>query len=144
MKTALVAAQEKQREQTAADMQISGWNAFQEMMWLRSETHQLYREVRGELERDPDQDGDKEKTPGDPRLALATLGEIRKQTQLFGELLTDAEQAKQGEREQEWNAIRETIFDALEPFPDARLAVARALLALRDEQGGEYGRIISD
>lgn len=141
MKTALVAAQEKQRDQAAADMQVSGWNAFQEMMWLRSETHQLYREVRGELERDPDQDG--EKTPGDPRLALATLGEIRKQTQLFGELLTDAEQAKQGEREQEWNAIRETIFVALEPFPDARLAVARALLALR-EQGGEYGRIISD
>lgn len=140
MKTAMIAVEKEQRVLAVADAELAAWNAFNEMMWLRRETHQLYREFRG----DPGQaaqDGDEENTPGDPRLALATLAEIRQQTKLFSELLSGAEEAKQAEREQEWNAIREAIFMALEPFPDARLAVARALLAVKEQEATD-GRIV--
>jgi hypothetical protein len=42
----------------------------------------------------------------------------------------NVEQSSQEQLEQEWIILRETIFKALEPYPEARLAVARALLAL--------------
>lgn len=129
MQVAIAAVQEEQRVVQAEQTARSGWNVLSEMQWLHEETHKLYQEVSGS---DSGKGGKKEE--GDPRLALATLGEIRKQTQLFGELLKGAEEASQQEREQEWINLREVIFEALAPYPDARLAVARALLSLGEEQ----------
>jgi hypothetical protein len=130
MKVAIAAVQEEQRAVQVEQTARSGWNALSEMQWLHDEARKLYQEVRGS---DSGKGGEREREKGDPRLALATLGEIRKQTQLFGELLKGAEEASQAEREKEWINLREVIFTALEPYPDARLAVARALLALGEQ-----------
>jgi hypothetical protein len=138
IQTVEVQQQQVQAEQTAR----SGWNVLSEMQWLHEETHKLYQEVRGNGQQSKGGKGrgEKEKEEGDPRLALATLGEIRKQTQLFAELLKGAEEASQQEREQEWINVREVIFEALAPYPDARLAVARALLALGEADDRNAGQ----
>lgn len=144
MKVALVAARKEQADQEELELEQSGYNAFAEMLWLRAETRKLYREVRGSDQPHIVQNADDDKGVGDPRLALAALGEMRKQTQLFGELLKGVEENKQSERESEWLAIREAIFIALEPFPDARLEVAQALLVLQEQEGATNGRFTGD
>lgn len=93
----------------------SAWNALSTMQWLHEQARLIYVEVRADK---------------DHRTSLQTLAEIRQQTKLFSELLQGVEDTTQEQREREWLNLREIIFQALEPYPEARLAVARALLAL--------------
>lgn len=91
------------------------WNVLAEMQWLHEEVRSVYKEAR---------DGK------DHKASLQALGEVRQQTKLFSELLQGMEPGQAERLEQEWIAVREAIFNALEPYPEARLAVAEALYAL--------------
>lgn len=109
MRSAIAAVQEEQIEQTA-------WNALTDMQWLRTEARKIYKAVF---------------TDGDYRTSLQALGEMRKQTELFSDLLSGIEQTSQAQLEQEYISLCNAIFETLEAFPDARIAVARTLLALK-------------
>jgi hypothetical protein len=95
------------------------------MEWMREQVRLIYKETR---------------TTYDHRTSLQAIGEMRKQTELFQKLLGDLEIGQEERREQEWVSMRETIFGALEAHPDARLAVARALLALDGDNGHDTGQ----
>ena len=120
--TAIATVADEQQRVQAEQTEQSGWNALKEMQWLHSEARKIYAGVWDE----------KDVKKRDPRLALSALAEIRKQTELFSELLSGIEQTSEAKLEQEYSLLRDVIFAALEPFPEARLAVARALLAFKD------------
>jgi hypothetical protein len=92
------------------------WNALAEMKWLHEEVRAIYKEA---------------KQGHDYKASLQALGEVRQQTKLFSELLQGNEPGQAEKLEQEWVAIREIIFEELEPYPEIRLAIARRLRALR-------------
>lgn len=91
------------------------WNALAEMEWLHRQVRLVYDEARAEK---------------DHGSSLKALGEARQQMKLFSELLSGQEEGGRAQLEEEWLNVREAIFEALEPYPEARRAVARALLAL--------------
>lgn len=128
LKTAIQTVQAERKEHVQAEIEQSGWNALSEMQWMHGQVRLIYKEARAE---------------GDYRTSLQALGEARQQTKLFSELLQGVEETTQEQREREWLNLREIIFQALEPYPDARLAVARALLALdksdNDDTSEELG-----
>jgi hypothetical protein len=113
LKSAIQAVQEEQIEQ-------SGWTALSEMEWLRRQAHLIYTDVR---------------SGKDHRTSLQALGEMRKQTELYSELTGELDRSTHIELHQEWVNIRELVFQALAPFPDARVAVAKALVALEGQDG---------
>lgn len=118
IKPAVAAVSVMQQQLQAEGQERSAWNALDEMQWLHKETRTIYQEARSS----PDQ-----------RFSLSTLAEIRKQTELFSKLLSGIEQSSQEQLEQEYVLLRDAIFDTLESYPDARLAVARALLSLKQQ-----------
>ena len=113
--------QQAQEERSEA----SGINVAREMIWCNEQVHCLYLSALG---------GEKP----DRRLALSAMGEIRKQSELWAELQGDLDRGTHIELHQsaEWANVREIIFQALQPYPEAKVAVARALFAL----GGADGR----
>ncbi len=120
-----IATVQAQRQVMQADRsERSAWNALDEMQWLRQEARTIYQEVRA---------------LSDQRTSLQTLSEIRKQVELFSKLLSGLEQSSQEQLEQEYVMLRDAIFETLESYPDARLAVARALLALKTMQHDAAG-----
>jgi hypothetical protein len=132
LKAAIQAVQSKRAEQTAEIVEEAEqkqehfvWNLFDEMKWLHEQVHVLYQLA---------------KTEGDVGTSLKALSEARQQTKLFSELLVGQEPGQAEKLEAEWLLIREAIFTALEPYPDARLAVARALLALRNRDDYQSDR----
>lgn len=122
MRSAIEAVQIKQREQTVQAVEEAVeqqehfvWNLFTEMQWLHNEVRIVYGLAKG---------------GGDFNASAKLLGEARQQMKLFSELLAGNEPGQAEKLEQEWIAVREAIFNALEPYPEARLAVAEALFAL--------------
>jgi hypothetical protein len=61
--------------------------------------------------------------------------ELREQLQIFSKLL-GVDLNKDVSKEEEWIIVRDIIFSALEPFPEARAAIAEALIS--------KGAIVSD
>jgi hypothetical protein len=81
-----------------------------------------------------------DKKDGMSLLAIDRLTrQIDMQAKLFGTGESDQEQL-----EEEWLNVREVIFRTLEPFPEARRAVARALLALGRGDGNNDTALSSD
>ncbi len=113
MQPAITAVQAKQEEQSA-------WTALSEMEWMREQARLIYTDVRNDR---------------DHRTSLQALGELRKQTELYSELTGELDRSTHVELHQEWVNMREIIFQALAPFPEARIAVARALLTLEHQDG---------
>lgn len=91
------------------------WNLLEEMQWLHEEVHALHEAAKG---------------VADYNATAKALSEGRQQMKLFSELLQGQEQGSREQLEQEWLNVREVIFEALTPYPEAKRAVARALLAL--------------
>lgn len=62
-------------------------------------------------------------------ISLRAVDRVQKQIELQAKLLGDLQDGQTVNVAvlPEWHGIRETILDALEPFPEARMAVARAL-----------------
>jgi hypothetical protein len=114
------AIQAVQAEQQAKQEEQSAWTALSEMEWMRGEARKIYTDVRG---------------MGDHRTSLSALGELRKQTELYSELTGELDRSTHVELHQEWVNMREIIFQALAPFPEARIAVAKALLTLEHQDG---------
>lgn len=122
IKNAIEAAQVVETEQTVrmieeGDQQQKQfvWNILGRIEWLDTQIRLIYEETRAEK---------------DHKASISALSEYRQQTKLFSELLQGNEPDQAEKLEAEWILVRETIFRALEPYPEARLAVARALLAL--------------
>jgi hypothetical protein len=122
LKAAIQSFEEKRVEQTVQVVEEEStrrehfaWNAFTQMEWLHRQVRLVYEECRAEK---------------DHNASLKALGEVRQQTKLFSELLQGMEPGQAEKLEAEWIAVREAIFVALEPYPEARLAVAEALFAL--------------
>jgi len=112
MKPALAEVVAKQDEQAAFD-------TLSEMAWMRQQAKAIFKHNWG--------DG----TLKDSRTALQSLGELRKQTELYSELTGELDRAVHIElrTSPEWVNVRDILFAALRPFPEARIAVAKALLA---------------
>lgn len=122
MQAAIQSVQQKQAEQTAHAVEQAEerkehfvWNLLDEMKWLHEETRELHKAAKDE---------------GDYGATGKALSEARQQMKLFSELLAGQEPGQAEKLEAEWIAVREAIFVALEPFPEALLAVAEALFAL--------------
>ncbi|MHB9132903.1 MAG: hypothetical protein ACYDBB_17690 [Armatimonadota bacterium] len=66
---------------------------------------------------------------GQPQLALRAVDRIHKQVELQAKLLGDLDERPSVTVtfSAEWVSLRTTILQALDPFPDARLALATAL-----------------
>jgi hypothetical protein len=123
MPAAIQSVQQKQAEQTAqvaeeAEEKQSHfvWNMLNEMAWLHTEARAVYGLA---------------KAGGDYNASAKLLGEVRQQTKLFSELLKGMEPGQAEKLEAEWIAIREIIFEELEPYPEVRLAIAKRLRALK-------------
>ena len=137
MPAAIEQAQASQQAQTAeiveaAEERRTGfvWNALNKMEWLDRQVTIVYTEARVEK---------------DHNAALKALGEIRQQTKLFSELLSGMEPGQKEKMEEEWVAVREAIYEALEAHPEARLSVARALLRLgRGDDGNDNTTLSSN
>jgi transposase len=114
------AIQELAAEQKKEQEEVSAWTALSEMEWMREQARLIYTDVRNDR---------------DHRTSLQALGELRKQTELYSELTGELDRSTHVELHQEWLNMREIIFQALAPFPDARIAVARALLTLEHQDG---------
>lgn len=91
------------------------WNVLSEMEWLHRQVRLVYDEARADK---------------DHNASLKALDVSLKQTKLFNEWIQGNEPGQAERLEQEWVNLREIIFEALVPYPEARLAVARALLEL--------------
>jgi hypothetical protein len=89
-----------------------------ELDWCNQSAHQIYEASIA---------GDKPQL----RVAVSTLSEIRKQAELWSELQGDLNRGTTIELTEhpDWINLREIIFTALTPWPDAQVAVARAILA---------------
>lgn len=75
-----------------------------------------------------------EKKDGMSLLAIDRLTrQVELQAKLFGTGESNEEQL-----EEQWLNVREVIFEALRPYPEARRAVARALLALGRGDSDEH------
>ncbi|TAK32388.1 MAG: hypothetical protein EPO21_15335 [Chloroflexota bacterium] len=75
----------------------------------------------------------------DPReLVLKTAAQLEGQTELLAKLLGELDERPQVNvlLAPEWQAMRATLVDALSPFPDARSAVADALVKLEAGANG--------
>lgn len=94
------------------------WNVVSEMGWIHDQAHLIYTDARDEK---------------DHASSLRTLSELRKQIELRNEIESRSDESLKSAFLQQWATIREIIFAALAPFPDAKLAVARALLALSEQ-----------
>lgn len=105
-----------------ARQEQSAWNALAEMAWMGEQVHTIYNEVR-EVK--------------DYRVSLQALNELRRQTELRSELTGELDRSTHVELHQspEWMNVREIIFSALQPYPEAKVAVARALFALGGADG---------
>lgn len=122
MRAAIQSVKREQAEQTAQVAEQAEekreqfvWDIFTQMEWLHRQVRLVYEEARAEK---------------DHVSSLKALGEVRQQAKLFSELLAGQEPGQAEKLEAEWIAVREAIFRALEPFPEALLAVAEALFAL--------------
>jgi hypothetical protein len=114
IKPILQEAKAQQDEQTA-------FNTISEMEWIREQARSIYQATND---------------AGDYRLALAALGELRRQNELRAKL--------EGELDEhsititsipEWQELRALLLDALSQHPQAKMAVIRALEAYdRDER----------
>ncbi len=123
MKPAIAEVVAQKQEQAAFD-------TLTEMAWMRQQAKAIFKHNWG--------DG----TLKDSRTALQSLGELRKQTELYSELTGELDRSTHIElrTSPEWVNVRELLFNALRPFPEARVAVAKALLA----QGmGEQAKAVS-
>jgi len=74
----------------------------------------------------------------DLRTALAGVGEARKNLELLGKLLGQLDERPQVNIlvSQQWAEVRTRLLNALEPFPEARVAAARALQEVGDGHSG--------
>jgi|SRR5579859_1066225 len=96
----------------------AAFSALDEMAWMRQQAKAIYADVWND-------------TAKDARLALQSLGELRKQTELYSELTGELDRSTHIElrTSPDWISVRDLLFTALKPYPEARIAVARALLA---------------
>ncbi len=99
-------------------------DVVKEMEWCNQAAHTLY-------------DGALAETQPDRRTALSALAEVRKQTELWAELQGELDRSTHIDLrlDPQWLSMRELIFRALEPFPQAKRAVAQALY--EEAQRGE-------
>lgn len=97
----------------------AAFSALDEMAWMRQQARAIYAAVWTDAQ------------AKDHRLALSSLGELRKQTELYSELTGELDRSLHLElrTSPEWANVRDILFTALTPFPEARIAVAKALLA---------------
>lgn len=118
-------AQEIQQSQAAKE-EILALNVTSEMVWANQQARAIY---------DTSIDSDEPQL----RTALSALGEIRKQAELWAELQGDLNRGTTIELTDhpDWVNLREIIFKALEPWPDARIAVARAVMAAGREDNAQ-------
>src|SRR6266581_2854671 len=112
MKPAIQEVVAKQDEQAAFD-------TLSEMAWMRTQAKAIYSDAWTEAK------------IKDHRIALSSLGELRKQTELYSELTGELDRSTHIElrTSPEWVNVRDILFAALKPYPEARIAVAKALLA---------------
>jgi hypothetical protein len=96
----------------------AAFSALDEMAWMRSQAKAIYADVWSEKAKDH-------------RIALQSLGELRKQTELYSELTGELDRSTHIElrTSPDWINVRDILFSALKPYPEARIAVAKALLA---------------
>jgi len=123
MKPAIAEVVANGREQAAFD-------TLSEMAWMRQQAKAIYSDAWTEAK------------VKDHRIALSSLGELRKQTELYSELTGELDRSTHIElrTSPDWINVRDILFTALKPYPEARIAVAKALLA----QGmGEQAREVS-
>ena len=115
-------------EEVAEQQEHFVWNMLAQMEWQHRQLRLIYEEARAEK---------------DHNASLKALDVALKQTKLFNEWLQGNEPGQAEKLEAEWLIVRETIFKALEPYPEARLAVARALLALgRSDDHDAEGQLL--
>lgn len=70
-------------------------------------------------------------------ITLKAINRIEKQVELQAKLLGEiGGQHSNIWKSDEWKTIRETLLRVLMPFPDARIAVASALIALEESHAG--------
>jgi len=112
MKPAIAEVVAQKQEQAAFD-------TLSEMAWMRQQAKAIYSDAWTEAK------------IKDHRIALSSLGELRKQTELYSELTGELDRSTHIElrTSPEWVNVREIIFTALRPYSEARIAVARALLS---------------
>src|SRR6266705_4763038 len=98
--------------------EVMALDVAHELTWCNQSAHQIY---------DAALSGEKP----DPRTAITALGEVRKQAELWAELQGELDRVTTIElvEHPDWINLREIIFAALTPWPDAQVAVARAILA---------------
>jgi hypothetical protein len=97
----------------------AAFSALDEMAWMRTQAKAIYADVWTDAK------------GKDHRIALQSLGELRKQTELYSELTGELDRSTHIElrTSPDWISVRDILFTALRPFPEARIAVAKALLA---------------
>lgn len=107
------------QEAIATQDKQAAFSALDEMAWMRSQARAIYADVWTDAQ------------AKDHRLALSSLGELRKQTELYSELTGELDRSLHVElrTSPEWASVRDILFTALKPYPEARVAVAQALLA---------------
>lgn len=78
---------------------------------------------------------------GDHRVSLAALRELRHSIELFIKLLGKPREPGPPSLllAPEWPALRSVLLDALDPYPDVRLAVAEKLARLTADEGNGHG-----
>ncbi len=113
MKPALAEVVAQKQEQAAFD-------TLAEMAWMRTQAKAIYSDAWTEAK------------VKDHRIALSSLGELRKQTELYSELTGELDRSTHIElrTSPEWVNVRDILFNALKPYPEARIAVAKALLSI--------------
>jgi hypothetical protein len=84
------------------------------------------------LQADARRIGGKAETAGDLRTALAGIRELVRIVELTAKMIGELDERPQGNVlvAPEWLQVRAALLDALRPYPDARQAVARRLVAL--------------
>lgn len=102
-----------------AKEELHALNVTSEMAWLNQQAHLIYKEV-------------KDAKKPDYHIALSTLAEIRKQTELWAKLQGDLDERARVNIAimPEWLAIQKTIMQALQPYSEARTVVSEALAQL--------------
>lgn len=79
-----------------------------------------------------------------PDNALLAIDRIFKQLELRARMGNVGGSNRPMATEPEWIALRECMFHALEPFPEAKMAVAHALVSLEEQQEKIYGGIAGE
>ncbi|HZC05346.1 MAG TPA: hypothetical protein VE338_06870 [Ktedonobacterales bacterium] len=122
-------------ERRSADAELTAASIMAELRELRGETLAVLSRAK-EMQFKP---GDCATCEVGPRLALLAVARLEKQSELYGRFLGELQKTTVVHSsifDAEWLQLRPLLLRSLEPYPEARAALADALAAAGDRLAG--------